>query len=456
MALDKHMNIRRFLTFYRELLEERKDWGPIASWRYTEFRQLSEELTDLTGVSVSYMTLIRIFQKEDFKRSPQLATLDALAKYLDFEDWETFCRQQESPAITESQPVIDQQDLKLDPARRKTQLVGVLIFLGLILLFWLLSTKDQPVEQQASVYLESVEEKVMVPEMFSFRYKVPGRGYFLWLKTMAFLPDSLYQPPLNTDGLKELDPRDSILTWNADGLTFPGPYTATIVKEGRVLSEADVYLETEEWIGVVRAKGREKTRQRFEPIIVNTVHNEQGQLDIPLPILQDIQENYMEKNFEVNYFVGKDFEVDANQMQFEAKVIVTFPVELVNCKYVRISLLTTNGMIEVPLVQKGCKTLLRTWVSEKADSYKNRSMEQYQADSLSIESVGIHTRDKTAFIYWNNRLIDEIPYSNLLGQLRAIRFKFDGYGKLDDIKLSKANGEMVYASTFDLEETENQ
>ncbi|NRB50722.1 MAG: hypothetical protein HRU41_23845, partial [Saprospiraceae bacterium] len=146
MALDKHMNIRRFLTSYGELLEERKSWGPIASWRYTEFRQLSEELTDLTGVSVSYMTLIRIFQKQDFKRSPQLATLDALAKYLDFEDWETFCVQQDSPTIVERPAGKKQQDLNLAPAKSKQWIIGVLIFLGLILLFWFLSRVDRAVE----------------------------------------------------------------------------------------------------------------------------------------------------------------------------------------------------------------------------------------------------------------------------------------------------------------------
>ncbi|NRB54317.1 MAG: hypothetical protein HRU41_42105 [Saprospiraceae bacterium] len=456
MALDKHMNIRRFLTSYGELLEERKSWGPIASWRYTEFRQLSEELTDLTGVSVSYMTLIRIFQKQDFKRSPQLATLDALAKYLDFEDWETFCVQQDSPTIVERPAGKKQQDLNLAPAKSKQWIIGVLIFLGLILLFWFLSRVDRPVEEQAFVYLESVDEKVMVPEMFSFRYSVPGSGYFLWLKTMAFLPDSLFQPPLNTDGLKELDPQDSIFTWNADGLTFPGPYRASILKDGQVFSEADVYLETQEWIGVVRAKGREKSRQRFEPIIVNTIHNAQGQLDLTPSVLQDIQEHYIEKNYEVNYFFGRDFKVDANQMDFEAKVIVTFPVQLVNCKYVRVSLLTTNGMIEFPLVQKGCKTLLKTWVSEKTDSYKNRSMEQYQADNLSVEHIRVSTGDKRASIYWNDELIDEIPYNNLLGELRAIRFKFDGYGKLDDLRLSKTNGEVVYSSAFDDQKMGNQ
>lgn len=455
MAPDKHMNIRRFLTIYREQLEVKKHWGPIDNWRYTEFRHLSEELTELTGVSVSYMTLIRIFQKQDFKRSPQLATLDALARYLDFEDWDTFCVQFESPVFIERVTEEGQKNVEQGLGGKNLWLIGILVSLILIVLVWLLSSTDHPIDQQQVVYLESVDDKVLVPEMFSFRYQVPSEGYYFWLKTKAFLPDSLFKPPGDNQGLKELDPQDSILTLNADGLTFPGPYRATVVKDGDILAEADLFLETEEWIGVVRAKGRDKSRQRFQPVIVNTVNNEKGQLDIPPAIFRDIEENYMEKNFEVNYFMGRDFDLDANQMHFEAKVIVTFPVQLVNCKYVRVSLLTTNGMVEFPLVQKGCKTLLRTWVSEKADSYKNRSMEQYQTDSLSIEQIGIRTEDRIASIYWNGRLIDEIPYNNMLGQLRAIRFKFEGYGKLDDIKLSNATGEVVYFSTFDNKELEN-
>lgn len=71
-------------------------------------------------------------------------------------------------------------------------------------------------------------------------------------------------------------------------------------------------------------------------------------------------------------------------------------------------------------------------------------------------ALGIHTENKTASIYWNGRLIDQIRYNNLLGELRAIRFKFDGYGKLDDLKLSKANGEVVYSSAVEIQEMDNQ
>ena len=83
-------------------------------------------------------------------------------------------------------------------------------------------------------------------------------------------------------------------------------------------------------------------------------------------------------------------------------------------------------------------------------------MEQYQADNLSVEHIRVSTGDKRASIYWNDELIDEIPYNNLLGELRAIRFKFDGYGKLDDLRLSKTNGEVVYSSAFDDQKMGNQ
>ena len=109
MPVNDHVKTLAFLERYSQLLEERMDWGKVNEWRYSQFKKLSDELEDVTGVPVSYMTLNSILQRQEFKRSPHLATLDALAQFLDFTSWDSFCKSQqatkENEALSEAIPI---------------------------------------------------------------------------------------------------------------------------------------------------------------------------------------------------------------------------------------------------------------------------------------------------------------------------------------------------------------
>ncbi len=91
--------IRQFV----ELIEARWQRGPSAEWKSYDFEKLSEEIFETTGTSLSISTLKRIFGKVSYHNIPSVFTLNTLARFAGFEDWNAFKRRELVDATPGSQ-----------------------------------------------------------------------------------------------------------------------------------------------------------------------------------------------------------------------------------------------------------------------------------------------------------------------------------------------------------------
>jgi hypothetical protein len=76
-----------------ELIEDKLQWGSSANWIDYNFKELSEQVFEVSKVSISIRTLKRIFksaQSSEVYYEPQMATKNALAQYLNYRDWANF------------------------------------------------------------------------------------------------------------------------------------------------------------------------------------------------------------------------------------------------------------------------------------------------------------------------------------------------------------------------------
>lgn len=77
-----------------ELIEARWQRGPSGEWRSYDFEKLSDEIFDATGISLSISTLKRLFGKVSYNNLPSVYTLNTLARFVGFEDWNAFKRRE--------------------------------------------------------------------------------------------------------------------------------------------------------------------------------------------------------------------------------------------------------------------------------------------------------------------------------------------------------------------------
>ena len=72
------------------LYEEKTGWGDSDFWRNQDFLQLSEMIFDQTGISLSHVTLKRIWGKVRYESLPHTSTLNTLVQFLGYWNWLEF------------------------------------------------------------------------------------------------------------------------------------------------------------------------------------------------------------------------------------------------------------------------------------------------------------------------------------------------------------------------------
>ncbi|NJK97467.1 MAG: hypothetical protein HC905_23470 [Bacteroidales bacterium] len=92
------------------LISERTGWGACENWTHTHFVDLSRQIFEKSGVLVSVSSLKRIFGKIASQHEPQRETRNALAKFLDYDDWDDFTAK--NPLIFDDQKINKKKSYK--------------------------------------------------------------------------------------------------------------------------------------------------------------------------------------------------------------------------------------------------------------------------------------------------------------------------------------------------------
>jgi len=96
-----------FIEKIKHLVECRLEWVGSSEWKNRDYEYLSELIFEKTRISISVSTLKRIWHN-DRLRTPHNSTLDALALFLDYENWNDFkskLRNEIKPASKEDDPI---------------------------------------------------------------------------------------------------------------------------------------------------------------------------------------------------------------------------------------------------------------------------------------------------------------------------------------------------------------
>jgi len=71
-------------------MEQSLGWENSDTWNEYDYEKLSEFIFSKSDIRLSVSTLKRIWGKVQYKNTPATATLNALARALDIEDWRAF------------------------------------------------------------------------------------------------------------------------------------------------------------------------------------------------------------------------------------------------------------------------------------------------------------------------------------------------------------------------------
>lgn len=419
---NKTFNEQEFLETCYTRIETKCGWGSRAKWVNSNFEELSFRVHQASGIHVSPNTLKRAFGKikTSSQYQPQLATKDALAKYLGHENWFSFKKSTTPGTGTRTARAFDFQEGRSCNRRKIKPKQSVRMILYIIVLLIL-----------GGIW---IYKKYILPEYQGFYFQ--GEQ----LVGSAYHSAVFHYDASNLKGEVYLhygDNQQDILDKNKNTVThyyqLPGSYQVDFKMDGETLADTTVDLQTEGW--EVYANELTEPENRYFP--VKTSQN----LAQPDEIARaGIDTN---KIFWTHYCLVEKMQAQADNFELYARVRNQINIKPVRCNHARIDIFGAHGKIGLYYVKPGCSKWVDLRFSEIYLQGENNDLSMFACDLSEWRNIKLHVQDQKASVFLEDSLIYGAVYQENLGKLMGIRISFTGYGEIDDIQLKNNENETL-------------
>jgi hypothetical protein len=420
-----------YLQRCRELIEEKLCWPPAGEWRDFEFTELSDKIFDSTSIQLSTTTLKRIFGKVKYDSLPSSATLNALAKYLGYENWMQFKAGQTTHEKEEPEETpVPKEETKTRRFSRKAMIGAAAILTVAVICgsLFLSSTSPSP----------SIETKDVI-----FKSKPLAEG----------LPNSVV---FNID-LKDIKSDDVIIqqSWDSTrtvrlkpGQTeataiyyVPGYFRAKLIVDKKIIKEHDLFIRSDNWMATIDNNPDPPTYLKKDELILK-----KG-MHISASALDKIKK--IESPATLTYHLVKPFgELHSDNFTLESSFQNSYSEGPAICKTTKLFILCTNGAFIIPFTIPGCASDINLKLGDQTWEGKSNDLSAFGIDPSQKINLKLEVKDRTVKIFCNGKLLREASYTTNAGDIVGLRYGFLGAGSVDQIRISDKEGKVVYSENF--------
>ncbi|PUZ23001.1 hypothetical protein DCC81_21570 [Chitinophaga parva] len=435
-------------------------WGPPETWDLDQFKTLENMILESTNVMVNANTLKRFFQQRT--GNPQLATRDALCRFLGYAGYTDFVRKktriedaanaasvqrleedvhETASALSAPPPVHTTPAHTPAPvaAPARTQRSGrayiyllsaaLLIVCGYLL--YILKIKDLYTDYLLSKIEFSVSDpKGANPLTVTFSYSIPSP----LLKDMKLVYEE-------ANG----DTAEKLLTHNE------GKVNATYIYEGDGFCYLRYKDRTIKTITVENRRlgwsihTRNERKGIFRTVPIGQAFHKEGYLSLPLDsVVPEARPGHLF----VSYIYYKEKLVDGDNFMFEARVRNAPQDFAIPRSDVMMYMLSDTGMHGFALNEAGY-AYIKFISGEKSIKGDEYNLSKFNFDASQWHVMGIRVENKHSSFYLDGEKIFQIAYTKPIGTANELILRFKGCGAVDYVKVNQLNGQVIYEQNFD-------
>ncbi len=465
MLTDENL-IRQVIKLY----EEKTGWGDSTQWSNQDFLQLSDLIREQTGVTISHVTLKRIWGKVKYESLPNTHTLNTLVLFLGYENWRDFSvKRSESAAAmgspggaegpggaqgadaagglggtqgvtaagglggggqgsTAAGPPEDKEVTVRRRERWMRRVVLAAVPLALVFLILLFLHGQQP-SPQAQDYVFNSKKTVSVglPNSVIFNYDASRS------------PDDSVVIQQSWDTTRRVK-----VPKNAHQYTsiyyYPDFYHATLQVHGKVVKTHSLLIESDGWLPVVAQDPVPVYFTKADAMV-------DGKMQLTVDQIRQKNIPMQPKPPTVFFFNVKDFgEIYSDNFTFETSLKDDYSEGSNACQETRVYLLCEGTAIWVPLSAKGCISNSDLFFTYYYTSGKREDLSNFGVDFSKYVKLRIESDSGRARILINDKLAYTVPRHIIRSKIIGIDFQFQGTGSVDYVKLG--NGKVSYKDDF--------
>jgi len=445
----------------KKMFEEKTGWGNSDSWTNQDFLQLSELIRDETGVTLSHVTLKRVWGKVKYESLPNTHTLNTLAQFLGYDNWRDLAAKhppaehpptqhppaEPLPEITQNRPeaarhspestqhppetALSSTNGKPDAGARHGQFRRVWLgapILVLILAILLFLHGQQP-PPQPNDYAFSSKKVVTagLPNSVIFDYDASRS------------PDDSVVIQQSWDTTRRVK-----VPKNGHQYTsiyyYPDFYHATLQVHDQVVKTHNLLIQSNGWLPLIEQ----------DPVPVyfkkeDAIHD--GKISLSPDQVRGKNIPLQPSAPTVWFSNVRDFgEIYSDHFTFETSVKNDYSEGSAACQLTRIYLLCEGTAIWVPLCAKGCISTTDLYFTYFYTSGKREDLSNFGVDFSKFVKLRIESDSGRAKIFVNNQLAYTVPHHIRHSKIIGIDYRFEGTGSVDYVYLS--NGKITYRDDF--------
>lgn len=427
----------------KKLVETQSGWGTSNDWTNADFMALSEKIKQETGVSISHVTLKRLWGKVKYDSLPNTHTLDTLVQYTGYENWRQFKVKNSNGHISQVSPpaapaAVAEQVLPTpaaQPAKKRSKLVSIAgIALVVItvpaILFFIIGSRNT--------------DKI-APAEYSFSSKtVVAQG----------LPNSVV---FDYDATKS--PYDSVIiqqSWDKTRQVnvskndkhhtsiyyYPEYYHAKLIVGNQVVKQHDLLIKTDGWTPIIQ----------HDPTPVYLNKKEVFNNGVMRITADQVKAHNIAEEPEPAKVIMchvEDFgEIYSDDFTLEASLKNDYKEGGAVCQQTKIYILCQESGIWIPLCSKGCVSGNDILFTNFYKSGKQENLSAFGVDFSKFVKVRVESKGGSANIYLDDKLAYTIPAGIIKTKIYGIDFQFEGGGTVDYVKLKNGSGSVKYDEEF--------
>jgi hypothetical protein len=474
----------------KKMFEEKTGWGNSDTWTNQDFLQLSELIRDETGITISHVTLKRVWGKVRYDSLPNTHTLNTLAQFLGYDNWRDLAAKhspapslhppaQSHPEVTQNPPeaarhspestqhpteaALDSTNSKPDPGLHPDQLADPQGTPDQLAAPQGTPARSAPVGTQPisrqfrRVWLGAPILILILAILFFLHGQQPPpqpRDYaFSSKKTVtAGLPNSVI---FDYDASRS--PDDSVViqqSWdttrrvkvpkNGHQYTsiyyYPDFYHATLQVHDQVVKTHNLLIQSNGWLPLIE---QNPVPVYFKP--EEAIHN--GKISLSLDQIREKNIPMQPSAPTVMFSNVRDFgEIYSDHFTFETSVKNDYSEGSAACQLTQIFLLCEGTAIWVPLCAKGCVSNTDLYFTYFYTSGKREDLSNFGVDFSKFVKLRIEADSGRAKIFVDNQLAYIVPRHIRHSKIIGIDYRFQGTGSVDYVYLT--NGKVTYRDDF--------
>ncbi|OOQ59985.1 hypothetical protein BC343_27850 [Mucilaginibacter pedocola] len=432
------MPFNQLIETLKQQYETHTGWGDSRTWANQDFIKLSALIQQRTGVTLSHVTLKRIWGKVKYDSLPNTYTLDTLVHFLGFEDWRSFAsahQKNDADDISRTDVVAKEPVTAPKPAltgkpdnKRIWQITaGVALLTGIVITYLSINKNPAPVVDADYTFSSKKVVTQGVPNSVIFDYgaaKAPGDSVIIQQSWDTKL-------------------RQKVSKWDKQHTSiyyYPDYYRAKLIVNNKIVKQHDLLIKSNGWVAAatlspvpVYFDNTEVMRNGKMGVSAASIaaHNIKMQPSPPFMLYSNVQ----------------DFgPIYSDDFVFETSIRNDYKEGSAVCQQTHLYILCEGTAIAIPLCAKGCVSDVDLIFTDHYRSGKKTDLSMFGTDLSKFVKVRVEAHNKIGKVYLDDKLVYTASSGVVRSKIIGIDYSFQGTGSVDYVKLS--NGKVNYVDEF--------